>query len=148
MNPPIPGFPSFVSLGKKRVTAKITTLASRSQRQAIVNSHHLTYDHCSRPSGHDPWQLSPATASDSVDNRPPLGVAQTTMVHTMPFPEASSKYRRGVGMEHRDCDRVSSGKRRDQQMLPLPQDPGEEMEPGSAGAPDVGTNCKSLRICQ
>lgn len=47
------------------------------------------------------------------------------MAHAMPFPEASSKCRRGVGMEHRDCDKVSSGKRRDQQMQPLPQNPGE-----------------------
>lgn len=53
-----------------------------------------------------PQAMTPTTASDSVGNRPPLGVAQTTMVHTMSFPEASSKYRRGVGMEYRDCDGI------------------------------------------
>lgn len=54
------------------------------------------------------------------------------MVHTMSFPEASSKYRRGVGMEYRDCDGIL---RKEERLI------------NAVSPPDVGikSECLSMR---
>lgn len=92
----------------------------------------------------DPQAMTPGSCRQplclTVDKRPSFGVAWTIMVHTMPFPEASSKYRHGEAMEYRDCDR----KERETNKCSLSHRILEkEMEPGNVGAPDVGTNGRS-----